>query len=81
MSATIGTLDGLHNGRQGGGRGLVGAGNPHDVDNPPLRPAESERWSLSASAVSVLVIVCTVIGESPPTGTEANHDPPRFCGA
>ena len=29
------------------------------------------------SVVSVLVIVCTLIGASPPTGTGADVDPPR----
>ena len=37
-------------------------------------PASSQRricaMVASASAVSVLVIVCTVIGASPPTGTD-----------
>ena len=40
MSATIGTFDGLHDRRQGRGRFLVGAGDPHDIGAGLLQLAD-----------------------------------------
>ncbi len=69
MSATIGTFDGLaRSAFIAAVEFLIGAGDAHDVDAGFLEPADLVDRGL-ASPVSVLVIVCTVIGASPPTGT------------
>ena len=69
MSATIGTLEA----RTIFDRAAVDSSSGQDTRTIST-PASSERRICaivaSASAVSVLVMVWTVIGESPPTGTD-----------
>jgi hypothetical protein len=69
MSATIGTFDALTM----AGSAAVEASSGQETRTIST-PASSQRriWAIvaSASAVSVLVMVWTVIGESPPTGTD-----------
>ena len=69
MSATMGT--GLSAQISFSARALASSG----ADTRTISaPASAQRWTCSivarTSVVSVLVIVCTLIGASPPTGTE-----------
>ena len=68
MSATIGMFDA----RTIAGSAAVASSIGHET-RIRSAPTSSQRriWSIvaSASSVGVLVIVCTVIGASPPTGT------------
>ncbi len=69
MSATIGAFEALTM----AAKAAVESSSGQDTRTIST-PASSARriWAMvaGASAVSVLVMVCTVIGESPPTGTD-----------
>ena len=71
-------LDGLHDGRQGRGRGLIGAGNPHDIDAGLLRPADLRDGRLGIGGQRIghgldrdRRIAADRHG--------SDHDPPRFA--
>ncbi len=70
-------LDLFHDLLQRRGRILVRAGDPHDVGASRFGGLYLGHRS-ATSLVSVLVMVCTVIGASPPTRTEPDADLPGF---
>jgi hypothetical protein len=81
MSAISGTARRGRSGAQRRRAGLVRAGDADQVGPGLLAAADlvdRRRWR---PLVSVLVMVWTVIGASPPTGTLANHDLAACCGA
>jgi len=61
-----------------GRRGLVRAGNPHDIDARFLGQPDLLDVA-SASAVSVLVMVWTVNRRIRRRPARIDHDPPRFA--
>ena len=78
MSATTGMLAARVIALHRLGRVLVRAGDAHDVGAGFLDGADLVDGR-AASPVMVLVIVCTEIGASPPTGDLADHDLARLA--